>query len=444
MVGSGSSRASEMLSETSHLMGMVESRGYGARYAVEDESRGDLPMQERRRERVPGHGKRTDEHEHGRGQGASHAHSTSLSTVTGSPPQPRGGSSDVPMGGQFPGPGSGSGPGYQAQTAYSVQPSHPHYGFAQQHTLPPTQVLTHIHVPSQGQYQHEAVSALHATPASGFAKPLVRTEYQAQPQAGVAQAQARTTVPATRAPPGRTSTKRPRAPKRPRPATSTGIGLGALRGNMVDSDDDSDDDEVIEWVPGLDDGSGASASFRFGFSGSAGTGELRGAGGSGSVQAAPGLPGGRKCVPILFRYLFYPPPVVKYADGSSIRVFLLFRSSSFFSNVCTVSLIIPTALQLHLIVICRWDAHPFLPASNSCVSRVLRFFSSVMLRTRVPNIGFWGTALSAICTRLPAPHRPPHVGRCDVAVPSSPPPPSRYLTSISSHTPTPAMIAPCF
>ena len=293
MMGSQSSRVSEMLSETSRVMGVTESRGNGAqRYTVEDESRGD--------EGTSGRGEGTDEHGHGRGQGAGHAHSTSLSTVTGSPPRPRGGSSGVAIRGVFSGSGFSSGSSYQAQPGYSVQPSHPPYGFTQQHAQPQAQALAHMRA-SQEQYQYEAVSASHATPPSGFTNLHGRSEFQVQSQpVAEPQGQARTTVPATRAPPVRTSTKRPRAPKRPRPHTSAGPGIGPSRGNLPESDDDSDDDEITEWVPGLDDSGGPSGSLGFGFSGSAGTGELGGSGG-GTVQAAPALPGGRKCVSLLFR-----------------------------------------------------------------------------------------------------------------------------------------------
>lgn len=302
MMGSESSRVSEMLPETSRVMGIMESRGNGAQYVVEDESRGDLPLQDRMREG-------TDEHGLGQGRGAGHAHSTSLSTVTGSPPQSRGGSSGVPMRGAFPGSGSGSGSSYQAQPGYSVQPSHPHFGFSQQHAQPQAQSLTHMRA-SQRQYQYGAGSASHVPPPSGFADPHGRSDFQAQSQpVAEPQGQARTAVPATRAPPVRTSTKRPRAPKRPRPDTSTGLGLGPSRGNLLDSDDDSDDDEITEWVPGLDDSGGPSGSLGLGFSGNAGTGELGGTGG-GTVQAAPGLPGGRKCVALLSHPPF--PPVVEY------------------------------------------------------------------------------------------------------------------------------------
>ena len=269
---------------------MVESRGYGTQYAVEEESRGDLPMQERRQERVPGQGEGIDEHERALGRGASHAHSTSLSTITGSPPQPRG-SSGVPTGGVFPGSSFGPGSGYQVQAGYSRV----HYGSTQQHTQPPAQVLAHMRAPSQGQYQYETLSALHAAPASGFANPQGRSEFQPQPrQVAELQGQARTAASATRAP-MRTSTKRPRPPKRPRQAPYAGIGIGTSRSHLVESDDDSDDDEVNEWVPDWGGGRGAG--------GSAGSSEVGGAGG-GTAQAAPGLPGGRKCVSLLFRYPF--------------------------------------------------------------------------------------------------------------------------------------------
>lgn len=214
-----------------------------------------------------------------------------MSTVTGSPPQPRGGSSGatMPVDGVFPGSGFGPGSGYQAQTGYSVQPSHPHYGLAQQHVQPPAQALAHMAVLSQGQYQYEAVSALRPVPASGFANPQGRSEFQVQPKPAVVQP--RTAVPVNRAPPVRTSTKRTRAPKRLRPAGYTGIGPS--QGNLIESEDDSDDDEVIEWVPDWGGGSGAI--------GGAGTAEVGGSGGT--IQVAPG-PGGRKCVSLLFRCRF--------------------------------------------------------------------------------------------------------------------------------------------
>ncbi|KAF8554879.1 hypothetical protein OG21DRAFT_1484329 [Imleria badia] len=286
LIGSGSSQVSEMLSNTSRTMGMMESRGYGSQYPVEDESRSALPVQERR-EGVSGQGGGSDGHLHGQGRG--HAHSTSSSTVTASPPHLRRGSSGVPMAGVFPRSDFGSG---SAQPGYSAQPSHPHYGLARQQPQPHAQALAHMRA-SQGQYP-EAISASHTTPASGIANPLGRSEFQAQTQRmAEPQGQARTAVPATHAPAVRTSTKRTRAPKRPRPAAAVGIGTGASRGNVVESDDDSDDDEIIEWVPGLDDGGGP------GFGGGAGAGEPGGTGG-GTAQAAPGLPGGRKCVTLLF------------------------------------------------------------------------------------------------------------------------------------------------
>lgn len=285
-----------MLSETSELIRTSTSRVYGTQHAVEEESRGELLVQERRQEWVPRQGEGTGEYERGQRRGASHAHSTSLSTVTGPPPQPRGGSSGVPMDGVFQDSGFGPRSGYQVQTGYTVQPSHPRYESAQQHAQPPAQVHVHMRPPSQEQYQYKAVSALHATPGPGFQG---RSEFQARPQPVVElQGQVRTTVPTNRVPPARTSTKRPRAPKRPRPATYTGIGIGASRGNLAESDDDSDDDEVIEWVPDWAGGAGASTSM------SAGAGELGGTGG-GAVHVTP-APGGRKCVFLLFhcRFLF--------------------------------------------------------------------------------------------------------------------------------------------
>lgn len=294
MMGSESSRLSERLSESSRVTGMVKSHGYGAQYTVEDEPRGALPVQ-RRREGVSGQG----EGRQGQVRGAIHAHSTSVSTITGSPPQPREGSSGAPMGGVFPVSGFNSDSSYQAQPGYSVQPSHPHYGFAQQHA----QALAHTQ-PSQGRYQYDAPTAPHAMPASGSANPHGRSEFQVQPQQMTEpQGQVRTTLPGTRAPPVRTSTKRPRAPKRPRSDPSAGIVITPSRGNLVESDDDSDDDEIVEWVPGLDDGGAPSGTFGFGSSGSAGTGEVGGTG-RGTVQTAPGLPGGRKCVSF-----FIPLPI---------------------------------------------------------------------------------------------------------------------------------------
>lgn len=334
VMGSESSRVSERLSERSRVTGMVESRGYGAQYGVEDESRGDLPVQ-RRREGVSGQG----EGGHGQGRGASHAHSTSVSTVTGSPPQPREGSSGAPMGGVFPVSGFGSDSGYQAQPGYSVQPSHPHYRFAQQRTQAPAHMQ-----PSQGRYQYDVPSAPHATPASGPANPHGRSEFQAQSQQmAEPQGQVRTAVPGTRAPPLRTSTKRPRAPKRPRSDPSAGFVITPSRGNLVESDDESDDDEIVEWVPGLDDSGGPSGTFGSGPSGNAGTGEVGGTG-RGTVQAAPGLPGGRKCVFHLSRCLF--PPVLKHDVMLTSVLSFWFFSFIHSANVCTAPLIIPTALRL--------------------------------------------------------------------------------------------------
>ena len=74
------------------------------------------------------------------------------------------------------------------------------------------------------------------------------------------------------------------------------IGIGPSGAN-VGSDSDSDDDD-IEWIPGSDDGGGASGA---GVNRSAGMSELGGTGGR-LGQAAPVLPGGRKCVSVLFRH----------------------------------------------------------------------------------------------------------------------------------------------
>ncbi|KAN0073630.1 hypothetical protein V8E55_012237 [Tylopilus felleus] len=310
MMVSESSRVSKMPSKTSRVMGMTES--HGTQRAVEDESNGNLPMQEGR-EGTSSHGQVIDEHGDGKGRGAGHAHSTSLSTVTASSPQRRGESSGIPMDGVFPSSVLGSSPSYQVQPSYSTQTSHPHHGFAQ-HAQTQAQALAHVRA-SQGHYQY-------APPASGFAHHRSHPEFLAQSQrAAEPQGQARTVVTATRVPPLRASTKRPRAPKRPRPDASAGIGIGPSRGNLGESDDDSDDDEIIEWVPGLDDGGGPSGNFNFGSSGSTRTGEHRGTGG-GTIQATPGLPGGRKCVSLLF--LFPPFPVEHDV--------MLTRPSVFFSS----------------------------------------------------------------------------------------------------------------
>ena len=127
MMGSDSSRVSEFLSETSRVMGVIESGGYGTQYAVEDGSRGDLLVREGHRERVPGRGEAVDDHGQMQAWGAGHAHSTSLSTVTGSPPQPQGGPSAVPIGAAFAGPSFGLGSGHQVQPGYPVRPSDTHY-----------------------------------------------------------------------------------------------------------------------------------------------------------------------------------------------------------------------------------------------------------------------------------------------------------------------------
>ena len=292
MMGSDSSRVSEFLSETSRVVGVIESGGYGTQYAVEDGSRGDLLVREGHRERVPGRGEAIDDHGQMQARGAGHAHSTSLSTVTGSPPQPQGGPSAVPIGAAFAGSGFGSGSGHQVQPGYSVQPSDTHY------RLPP-QVLGNIRTP-KGQYHHETAPASHATAPSAFANLQSSSGHQMPSQRmGQPQGQGRTALHPTRAGPTRTSTKRPRAPKRPRSDLTTGPGIGPSRGNLVESDDDSEDDEVIEWVPGLGD-SGTSGNPSYGFGGNAGTDELAGAGGA-TVQAVSGLPGGRKCVSILSR-----------------------------------------------------------------------------------------------------------------------------------------------
>ncbi|KAF8435319.1 hypothetical protein L210DRAFT_2522885 [Boletus edulis BED1] len=291
MMGSGSSQGSDALSMASRAMGMMGSRRYGA---LEDESRADFTDQEGRRDRISGQEEGIDEHGHRQRRGTTHAHSTSLSTVTGSPPQPGGGS--LSMGSMFPGSG------HEAQLGHSVQSSYPHHGFVQQHAQPQAQALARMRA-SQGQYQYETVSASHTTPAPGFTNPHNRSEFQPQSQRMVEpQGQVPAAAPITRAPPVRTSTKRPRAPKRPRPDSST---IGSSRSHLVESDDDSDDEEIIEWVPGLDDGGGPSNDLSFGFSGSGGT-SAPGAGG-GSVQALPGLPGGRRWVSLYFAALFLHP-----------------------------------------------------------------------------------------------------------------------------------------
>ena len=291
ITGSESSHASEMLSSTSRAIGMIESSEYGAQYPIEDESRGVLLAQEERRDRVSGRGRGTDAHGYGQGRGRGHAHSTSSSTVTASSSHLRRGSSGAPMAGVFPRSDFELGPGYQVQPGYSAQPSHPHYA----------QALAQLRA-SQGQHQ-EATSASHA---SGFGRSVL----QAQPQRITEpQGQTRAGIPAAaRAPTARTSTKRTRAPKRPRPDTSAGVGTGPSRGNVLESDDESDDDEIVEWVPGSDDGGGPSGNYNMGFGRSTGTGEPGGIG-RGTAQAAPGLPGARKCVSLLFFWSFLLPAV---------------------------------------------------------------------------------------------------------------------------------------
>ncbi|KAG6378009.1 hypothetical protein JVT61DRAFT_14807 [Boletus reticuloceps] len=117
-MGSESSQGSDALSMASRAMGMG-SRRYGA---LQDESRADFTDQEGRRDRISGQEEGIDERGHRQRRGTTHAHSTSLSTVTGSPPQPGGGS--LPMGSMFPGFRSAS--GYEAQLGHSVQSSFSH------------------------------------------------------------------------------------------------------------------------------------------------------------------------------------------------------------------------------------------------------------------------------------------------------------------------------
>lgn len=112
------------------------------------------------------------------------------------------------------------------------------------------------------------------------------------------------------------------------------IGIGPSGAN-VGSDSDSDDDD-IEWIPGSDDGGGASGA---GVNRSAGMSELGGTGGR-LGQAAPVLPGGRKCVSVLFRHPL-PSFSLKYEidadDCASIFFFLLFSIFIPFSNIRMVS-----------------------------------------------------------------------------------------------------------
>lgn len=315
MMGSDSSLVSE-ISQT-------RSQGYRAQRPAEDETSGNLPFLGGSLRRVPG--QEEEMREHTLGRSVSHAHSTSLSTVTGSPSHPREGLSDVPMGSVFPGSGFGSGLSHQAQTSYSVQPLQPQYGFPQ-HVQSQAPVLAPTRSPSQQQYQYGPVSALH--PASGFASHQGRAFNRAQPPpVAEPRGQARTVVPIAGIPPVRASTKRPRAPKRPRPdpsAIGIEVGIGPSRSNLEGSDTDSDDDEV-EWIPGPGGGSSAGGS---GVDRNAGTGGRAG-------LAAPGLPGGRKCVSLLsllptthsFSYFF---PLTKYdadADDCFHLLFLSFPSS---------------------------------------------------------------------------------------------------------------------
>lgn len=349
--GSGSGNASGASSgmmerESSRLSEISEtaSRGYGTQYLA-SESTADIPLQERNQERVPGQAEAAREHEHAYARGVGHAYSSSLSTVTGSPPHPRGGSSDVQMGGVFPSPAFGSGSSYPAQTNYSVHQTPPHYGSAQQHVQPQVPALVHTRISSQEPYQYGPVSALY--PTSGFTSPQGRSNNQAQPRPMVEpQGQARVVAPTSRAPPVRTSTKRPRAPKRLRQDPSMGIGHAS---NMAGSDSDSDEDE-IEWIPGSDDGGGASGA---GVNQNARMGELGGTGGR-SGQAAPGPTGGRKCVSVLFRLPlsssfslvkyevdadavvllspspFHPHPFVKYPNDTSDSSWLRWNDDGLF------------------------------------------------------------------------------------------------------------------
>ncbi|KAG9308027.1 hypothetical protein JVU11DRAFT_12679 [Chiua virens] len=255
-------------SESSRVGRMTESGSLGARYPAEVGSGGNLPAQQRNLVQAPRQSVMVGERSAGQARSASHAHSTSLSTVIGSPP----GESSSPVG-VFPRTDSGRSASYHTHTSFGVQLLD---GYAQQHQQPHPQALAHLHVPSQEQYQYETPSTLYATPASAITNTQVQSNNQSMLHpVATPQRQGQTAVPAARAPLVRTSTKRPRPPKRARQHTS----IPPSRSNPVGSDSESDDDD-IEWIPGPDDGGGTSA----------GINEPGGTGGAGQVVP----PGGRK------------------------------------------------------------------------------------------------------------------------------------------------------